>query len=272
MNTSRYRNSNSNAIRAKFGRSISANSNNKWCDLDGDGRLDAIEQVMISYGQDDGDHIFTNEVVHGIIQERVKAERKLTRMKQIVGGLSFFLLVLGLANLGTSFAALFLTKELVVDDTNGVMLLQSTGALAAVQSAVETVELIPLTEVEYEERKLKTLQEIEQNPNTNAHRRLEVKDFECIDGRCEGSIMFDHGKIKEKDFRNIEQKCKQQSRVKIRRSNEIETRADTICSSGTTIIIKPDKGENFGEIKGRDVMIVSPSGKKLNADCEGKYW
>jgi hypothetical protein len=262
-------------ISAKYGRSISTSSADNIYDVDGDGRLDAIEQVMMKYDKD-GDGTFSNAEIYDIIQEQLRAERKARNMKRIIVGMGCFLTLLALSNLGTSFAAMFLSKELVADTEEGVMRLQGNGALASVQSAAETVDLIPLSDEEYTQRKLMVLADLEEDPHSHPHRRL--KNKKCKKGDlCDGDIMFDNGKMKEKDFRLIEEKCKMQKNVKIRRAKEFDRQADSICSSGTSVVVKqkkPDKnkGTRVGRDnkKDRDVMIVNPGGKRMNVDCVGE--
>ena len=269
-------------IGAKFGHSIFANSFTNNYDLDGDGKLDAIEQTMMKYDKN-GDGHFSNEEIFKIIEEQLSAERKAGRMRSMIIGMSCFLSLLALSNLGTSFAAMFLSKELVADSEEGVMRIQGTGDFAAVQSVAETLDLTPLSAEEYQERKLVVLRELELDPHSHAHRRLKKKnskDSKCKSDLCDGDLTFDNGKIKEKDFRAIEEKCKQQKNVKIRRAKEFDRQADSICSAGTNIVVKQKKGKNndknksmrVGNGKDREVIIRNPNGKRMNVDCVGDNW
>jgi hypothetical protein len=263
------------AVRSKFGRSVSAQSDNNIYDVDGDGKLDAIEQVMMKYDKD-GDGTFSNAEIHAIIQEQLQAERKAKSMKHMIVGMSCFLSLLALSNLGTSFAAMFFAKELVADSDESVMRLTENGALASVQSSVETLDLTPLSEEEYQERKLMVLRDLEIDPHSHAHRRLKKSNSKskCKGDLCNGDIQFDNGKIKEKDFLMIEEKCKMQKNVKIRRAKEFDRQADSICSAGTSVVVKQKKGpkNKSTSTKDRDVMIVSSSGKRMNVDCVGDNW
>ena len=255
--------------------------------MDGDGKLDAIEQTMMKYDKN-GDGRFSNAEIYLIIEEQLAIERKAGRMKLMITGMSCFLMVLALSNLGTSFAAMFLSKELVSDGE--VMRVQGTGDLAAVQSVTEMMDLTPLTAEEYEERKLMVLRDLELDPHSHTHRRLKKKDKKGKDKDDEDSekLMFDNGKIKEKDFRAIEEKCKMQKNVKIRRTKELDKQADSICSAGTSVVVKQKKGgkekeykekskrvgnKNYDEKgKDREVMIRSSTGKTMNVDCVGDNW
>jgi hypothetical protein len=208
-------------------------------------------------------------------------------MKLMITGMSCFLMVLALSNLGTSFAAMFLSKELVSDGE--VMRVQGTGDLAAVQSVTDMMDLTPLTAEEYEERKLMVLRDLELDPHSHTHRRLKKKDKKGKDKDDEDDsekLLFDNGKIKEKDFRAIEEKCKMQKNVKIRRTKELDKQADSICSAGTSVVVKEKKGGKEKEYKekskrvgnknyddkgkDREVMIRSSNGKTMNVDCVGE--
>ena len=267
MLTTRQRNS----IVRKHGDPINASSANNIYDLDGDGKLDAIEQVMMKYDKD-GDGTFSNSEIYDIIQEHLQAERKASRMKQLIVGMSCFLCVLALSNLGTSFAAMFLSKELVADGDQAVMTLQGSGELASVQSSAETLDLTPLDDEEYEARKLMVLRDLELDPHSHAHRRLKTS-VKCKGKKCDKDIMFDHGKIREIDFRRIETKCTLQKNVKIRRAAEFDKQNDAICSAGTSVVVKEKKGKKGPrKNKDREVIIVNTSGKRMNVDCVGDNW
>ncbi|KAL3804874.1 hypothetical protein HJC23_006646 [Cyclotella cryptica] len=273
-------------IRSKFGKSVVVSTQaHKAYDLDGDGKLDAVEQIMMTYDAD-GDGAFSNAEIYQIIKEQLLAERRAGRMKRAVIGLSCFVFVLALSNLGTSFAAMFLSKELAADTDESVMRLQSNGHLASVQTTGETYDITPLTQEEYMARRLLVLAEIEADPHSNSHRRLKkVKNKLCGDDSldCDGDIQFDNGRIKERDFTVIETKCKQQRNVKIRRASEFDKKADAICSSGTSVVVKTKKKKkdltNIVVEKGktkvtrdrdREVIIVAPDKRKMTVDCVGE--
>ena len=240
---------------------------------------------MMKYDKN-GDGQFSNEEVMEIVEEQLAVDRKKGRLRSMIVGMSCFLLLLALSNLGTSFAAMFLSKELVADSNEGVMRVHGTGDLAAVQSVAETLDLTPLSAEEYQQRKLIVLRDLELNPQSHVHRRLKKKDKNGKDKDEDGSekLLFDSGKIKEKDFRAIEEKCKQQKNVKIRRTKELDRQADSMCSAGTSVVVKEKKGKydekdktmrvgnpNY-KGKDREVMIRHSSGKSMNVDCVGENW
>jgi hypothetical protein len=275
-------------IRSKFGKSIvvSSKSYNSY-DIDGDGKLDAVEQIMMRYDVD-GDGTFSKAEIYQIIKALLTAERRAGRMKRAIIALSCFVFVLALSNLGTSFAAMFLSKELAADADESVMRLQSNGHLASVQTTGETYDITPLTQEEYMARRSLVLAEIEADPHSHSHRRLKkVRNKHCGDDSldCDGDIQFDNGRIRERDFAVIETKCKQQRNVKIRRAREFDKKADAICSSGTTVVVKTKKKKKdvttivvekdtnkVTRDRDREVIIVAPYKRKMTVDCVGEDW
>ena len=157
------------------------------------------------------------------------------------------------------------------------------------------MDMTPLTDTEFQQRKLLILSELEDDPHSHPHRRLKNNN-KCNknnDELCDGDIVFDHGKIPEATFRLIEDKCKRQQNVKIRREREFDNQADCICSAGTSVVVKQKKGpkknkKNDEDTKvtviktkqekkvksvDREVIITNPAGNRINADCiNGDWW
>ena len=114
-----------NEVRKKFGVSKAVTSSFQAAyDLDGDGKMDAIEQVMMKYDTD-GNGEFSNEEVFHIIHDHLEAERKAARFRRMAVGLAVFVSVLVVCNLGTSYAAMALAKDLAVD--GDVMMVKDSG-------------------------------------------------------------------------------------------------------------------------------------------------
>ena len=76
--------------------------------------------------------------------------------------------ILAVSNLGTSFAAMFLAKEMSADTDTGAMRVASTGEIAAVQTSGETYELTDLTAEQYQERRALVLSEMEEDPPSSS--------------------------------------------------------------------------------------------------------
>jgi hypothetical protein len=257
----------------------------------------------------DGDGTFSNAEIYAIIQEQLKHERKKGMMKHVIVGLTCFVFVLALGSFGTSFAAMFLSKELAADGDESVMRLQSNGHLASVQTTGETFDITPLTTEEYTARKLLVLAEMEEDPHSHSHRRLKKRGCNDNSLDCDGDVLFDNGRISEKDFRVIEDKCKQQKNVKIRRTAAFDKQSDCICSQGTSVVVKTKKGPRSGgnvvvvgkgkntnkfqnevevtavkgkpkkkvvvvekERRDREVIIVAPDKRRMSVDCVGEDW
>ena len=164
--------------------------------------------------------------------------------------------------------------------------------MASVQTATETMDMTPLTDTEFQQRKLLVLSDLESDPHSHPHRRLKKNKCKNGDEICDGDLVFDHGKIPESKFRVIEQKCKRQQNVKIRRAREFDRQADSICSAGTSVVVKQKKGgkKNKNNKKGKDkvtvikkpakrmeyvdreVIITNSAGARLNVDCVDEDW
>ncbi|EED88023.1 predicted protein [Thalassiosira pseudonana CCMP1335] len=256
----------------------------KMYDLDGDGKLDKIERAMRDYDVDNSGDL-SNQEVYQIVKEQLQAQRKAKQFKTAVMALIAVTAILAVSNLGTSFAAMFLAKEMSADTDTGAMRVASTGEIAAVQTSGETYELTDLTAEQYQERRALVLSEMEEDPHSHSHRRHLAKNNKgnkkCNsknpDPLCNGDILFDNGVIPEAEFRIIEQKCTQQKNVNIRRRRDADTKSDCICSRGTSVVVKEKKktkavvdykkGPRKNKNTDREVIIVSEDKRKLNVDC-----
>lgn len=88
-------------------------------DIKGDGELDEAELAM-RVMDTSGRGYLTNDKVYALMQEHVQTQRKLFQFKKIIIGLAVLVVVLALSNLGTSFAAAYLSKDTVTkaEETN----------------------------------------------------------------------------------------------------------------------------------------------------------
>lgn len=154
--------------------------------------------------------------------------------------------------------------------------------MASVQTATETMDMTALSDAEFQQRKLLVLSDLESDLHSHPHRRLKKNKCKNEDVICDGDIVFDYGKIPESKFRVIEKKCIRQQNVKIRRAREFDRQADSICSAGTSVVVKQKKGgkKNKNNKKGKDkvesvdreVIITNIAGNWLNADCISGDW
>lgn len=219
----------------------------KAYDLDGDGQLDKAEQAMRD--RDISNRGFlTNDEIYDIVQEQLQAQRSAGYMKGLIAGLTCFVVLLALSNLGTSLAAAVLAKDLSADD--GVMRIAGTGAIAAAQSTADAYDAREMTDEELEGRRLLVLGEMDEDPHSHAHRRLKKKNCKQDDimEACGGhKISFDSRSFGEDEFYEIQTKCERQQNVYMRRSWGDDTRNECICSRGTSVVVKEKRSGGGGK-------------------------
>ena len=118
-------------------RALSALS--KQFDVNGDGKLDDAELVMRSMATS-GRGFLTNEQVYSIVVRQMDDQRKLFRTRRIAFVLLGLVFALALSNLGTSFAAAYLSKD-VVTSGEGVLESRETSESISTQTYAETIDL-----------------------------------------------------------------------------------------------------------------------------------
>jgi len=265
-------------------------------DLDGDGILDEAEQAMRDRDEDGRGHL-TNEEIYAIVQEQLKIQKHAGMMKKLIFALIAFVVLLALSNLGTSVAAAFLAKDVTADDgskTGGVatMHIKKTGEIAAAQSTGDIYEVDEMTEEDYDERRRLVISEMEEDPHSHAHRRL-AKNDDCGDimEGCNRGVTFDTGTFRGADFEDILKKCQKQQNVNLKRKWGNDVRNDSICSRGTSVVVKVKrcnkcKGGNKkdntkirGNVNGKnkkskvrdiEVIIEQPDGRSMHINCDEK--
>jgi len=258
---------------------------NKY-DLDGDGILDEAEQAMRDHDTEDRGFL-TNDEIYSIVKEQLRAQRRAGHMKRLIVALIAFVVLLALANLGTSLASAILAKDMVADGADGAevrgadgvvskampkMMIKATGDIAAVQSVADTYEAAEMSGEELDERRRLVMAEMEEDPHSHAHRHLKKK------GRK--SISLDFQKMSDGDLLMIEQKCQKNQNVNIKRKykdgGNSNSKNQCVCQLGTSVVVKEKrkKGKNKGKNKGkkgraREVIIESPNGRIMHGDCDG---
>mmetsp|Transcript_20792 Transcript_20792/g.43402 ORF Transcript_20792/g.43402 Transcript_20792/m.43402 type:complete len:509 (+) Transcript_20792:117-1643(+) len=263
-------------------------------DLDGDGILDEAEQAMRDRDADGRGHL-TNEEIYAIVREQLRVHKRAGMMKKLIYALIAFVVLLSLSNLGTSVAAAFLAKDVTADDgseTGGVatMHIKETGEIAAAQSTGDIYEVDEMSEEDYEERRRLVIEEMEEDPHSHAHRRLARGD-DCGDimEGCNRGVTFDTGTFRGADFEDILRKCQKQQNVNLKRKWGDDVRNDSICSRGTSVVVKEKRGnknkknnkKNNKNVRGNvnvknkrtrdiEVIIEQTDGRTLHVDCEEK--
>lgn len=98
-------------------------------DINGDGKLDEAERAMRELDTT-GRGYLTNEKVYDIMNEHIKMQRDLFRFKRVVFGLTVFVVLLALSNLGTSFAAAYLAKDTTTNDLDELINTKTNSAVS----------------------------------------------------------------------------------------------------------------------------------------------
>ena len=121
------------------GRALSTVSRNY--DLGGKGFLTDTEKQMRGMDSDNVGHL-TNAKVSAIVAETLVLREKTNRMKLWLGILGVAVIVLGLSNLGTAFAAAWLAKDTTVDESTGQLMVKDSDTPVTVQSTGQTSNLM----------------------------------------------------------------------------------------------------------------------------------
>jgi len=218
-------------------------------DLDGNGELDEIEQAMRDRDVD-GDGNLDNREVYRIVQDQLKNQTDVKLFKKIAGGLTCLVAILSLSNFATSWASAILARDTVADPATGTIQSKSTHEVMGLNNVAHEMDLEPLTDEEFEERRLMVDAEMAEDPEheDHIHRRLGRKNTK---NACTCTkVAYDHGKLKEKDLQKLIRKCDGVNTVTIKRMWESgEYDVDTICGPGTNVVKKGKKKKNKKETK-----------------------
>jgi hypothetical protein len=110
-------------------------------DLGDKGFLTDTEQQMRGMDSDNVGHL-TNAKVSAIVDETLGLREKNGRMKLWLGILGVAVVVLGLSNLGTAFAAAWLAKDTTINESTGQLLVKDSDTPVTVQSTGLTSNLV----------------------------------------------------------------------------------------------------------------------------------
>jgi hypothetical protein len=110
-------------------------------DLGDKGFLTDTEQQMRGMDSDNVGHL-TNAKVSAIVNETLGLREKNGRMKLWLGILGVAVVVLGLSNLGTAFAAAWLAKDTTINESTGQLLVKDSDTPVTVQSTGLTSNLV----------------------------------------------------------------------------------------------------------------------------------
>jgi len=225
-------------------------------DLDGDGVLDEIEQAMRNRDVNNDGNL-GNAEVYKIVRDQLKNQSDVHLYKRMAGGLVCLVAILSLSNFATSWASAILAQDTVADPVTGTIQSKATGEVMGYQNVGYEIDLEPLTDEEFEERRLLVDSEMGEDPDheDHVHRRLGRKDDR---NKLTTKIGYDHGKLKEKDLQELIRKCDGVNTVSMKRKwrnldGSDDYDVDTICGPGTTVSKKGKKKKNKNKTKTRVV-------------------
>lgn len=298
------------ANKAKKNKKISSTPNNnngstrlstvsKMYDLDGDGKLDAIEQAMRD-ADINNDGTLSNDEVIRIVQSQLKSQDDFRVYKKISLALLCLVAILSVCNFGTSFATAILSKDTVADSTSGTVQSKETGEVIGLQLSAFNYEIEELTDEEFRMRRNLVdealLEDLDHEDhrhrrlgaynwmNKNNDRNVKNKNKERKHCQCT-KVAYDQGKIKHADLVEITRKCDGGNTVNIRRkwknsynsNDEEDFDYDTICGPGTVVVRKGkrkhNKKRNKVKVVDTKVTFRNKNGRKdksVSFDCDNR--
>lgn len=161
-------------------------------------------------------------------------------MRKIIIGLSCFVLILSLSNLGTSIASALLVKETTADKTTAEMKIVGTSEVMGTQVSAETFQAHQMDSDMRRARRNLVIEDLTANPFAQTHRYLK-KPKECgkKGNKCNTDIKFDVNFMGQKDVERIREKCEQGRIVTVAREFPGGfMNKKNVCRSGTTITVK----------------------------------
>jgi hypothetical protein len=244
-------------------------------DLDGDGTLDRIELAMLRYDKD-GDGQLGLDEIHQIVEEHLHDKNSIGALRKVIVGLTCFVFILSLSNLGTSLASALLIKDTTADP-NTAELKSMTNDVMGTQSSAETFQALEMDAETRRARRAMVVESLKANPfGEHAHRRLGTGGNGCKGKKSDRDISFDTNYMSQDDVEKIKNKCELGRIVNIRRSFlGGSQKQDNLCKTGTSVVVKekqPKRKKNKGKSKNRISfdMVVTSDGKSTAFDCDGK--
>lgn len=162
-------------------------------------------------------------------------------MRKVIIGLTCFVFILALSNLGTSIASALLVKETTADKTTAEMRIVGTSDVMGTQSSAETFEALEIDTEMRRARRAMVVESLLADPfGEHVHRRLaKNKNKPCTGKKCDSDIAFDVNRMKQKDVEDLKSKCEQGRVVNIKRSFPGDSKdSKNLCRSGTSIVVK----------------------------------
>lgn len=108
-------------------------------DVEGDGELNDVELAMRDLDKSNRGYL-TNDKVYNMMLEQMATQKQLFRTRRIMFVLLALVVILALANLGTSFAAAHLAKD-TTNNENEEISNKQTGEALSTQSTIDDIEM-----------------------------------------------------------------------------------------------------------------------------------
>ena len=243
----------------------------KMYDLENKGYLTAEEQLMREMDVENKGYL-TKEQVYEIVRQKLEEEHDVKQYKMAAVWMMGFMVLLTLCGFGTSYTSAILSKELSADVDSGAVLVKNTDTVIGVDGIGDTLNFSELSDVEYSERRERVLQEMQDQDmmELHHHRRLANK-------RHGYTIIFDQGKVPERDLESIIERCEKGNVVNIQRTwknrdGSVDRDFDTICGPEFTVMNKngvKNKSRNKSKVRMTREQVVFRKGPRKNAGDDG---
>ena len=149
-------------------------------------------------------------IVFRIIKDMLRDQSSISVMRKIIAGLTFFVVILSLSNLGTSIASALLVKETTADKTTAEMKIVGTADVMGTQASAETFEALEMDPETRRARRVMVVESLLKDPfGEHTHRRLAKNQNKnkCTGKKCDGNLKFDVNYMRQADADQIKVRC-----------------------------------------------------------------
>jgi hypothetical protein len=256
-------------------------------DLSNKGYLTEEEQFMREMDVENKGYL-TKEQVYEIVKRKLEEEYDVKQYKRLTCWMLGFTLLLTLCGFGTSYTSAILSKEISADNDSGAVLVKNSDRVVGFDGIGDTLRFTELKDAEYTERRERVLREMKDPElafSKHGHRRYLANSKSSI------TIVFDQGKVSEKDLEIILVKCNAGNVVNIERywknsDGSKDKDYDTICGPDFTVVNKQGpkkKSKNKGNVRLAVQQIVFKKGPRkgqkgeeeegmVSFSCEKGWW
>ena len=153
-----------------------------------------------------------------IIKDMLRDQNSISAMRKIIAGLTFFVFILSLSNLGTSIASALLVKETTADKTTAEMKILGTSDVMGTQASAETFEALEMDTETRRARRMMVVESLLEDPfGEHAHRRLanNKSKSKCTGKKCDSNLKFDVNYMKQADAENIKVRLRRHHALRV---------------------------------------------------------